>query len=193
MIRIFTVDRLNASPAVFDREKLWWMNSQYLAQMDYATLRPHLEPFLAQVGLANADAARVEAAVSLHRVRARTLKELVEQIVPYFQDEVAYDPAASAKFLKDPALPELLEVLRDRYAALPGFGKDALEAALRALSDERGVKAGVLIHPTRMDLSGATGGPPLFDLIELMGRDRALGRLRRFLDFLRQGVPQPQG
>ena len=190
MIRIFTVDRLNASPAVFDREKLWWMNSQYIAQMDYPALRPHLEPFFAQMGLTDADPARLEAAVSLHRIRARTLKELVEQILPYFQDEVAYDPAASAKFLKDPAVPELLEVLRDRYAELSGFEKDALEAALRGLSDERGIKAGVLIHPTRMALSGATGGPPLFDLIELLGRDRTLGRLSDFIAFLRQASPQ---
>ena len=197
MIRLFSVDRLNASAAVFDREKLWWMNSQYLTALDYQALLPHLEPFFAQAGLTDAvtsDSARLEAAVNLHRTRSRTLKELVEQILPYFQeDEIAYDPAASAKFLKDPAVPELLEVLRDRYAGLAGFDKDALEAALRALSEERGIKAGVLIHPTRMALSGATGGPPLFDLIELMGRDRTLGRLGDFIAFLRQtpaGPPQ---
>ena len=60
------------------------------------------------------------------------------------------------------ALPELLETQRDRWAALPDFTKEALEAGLRALAEERGVKAGVLIHPVRMALSGATGGPPLF-------------------------------
>jgi glutamyl/glutaminyl-tRNA synthetase len=120
------------------------------------------------------------------------LRELMEQILPYFQDGVAYDAGAAAKFLKDPALPELLETLRDRYAQLPDFNKDTLEAALRTLSEERGVKAGVLIHPTRMALSGATGGPPLFDLIELMGRDRTLGGLSRFIAFLRQGA-SPQG
>ncbi len=190
MIRLFSVDRLNASAAVFDREKLWWMNSQYLVAMDYQALLPHLEPFLARAGLADADATRLEAAVNLHRTRARTLKELVEQILPYFQDEIAYDPGAAAKFLKDPALPELLEALRDRYAQLPGFNKDALEAALRTLSEERGVKAGVLIHPTRMALSGATGGPPLFDLVELVGRERTQGRFDRFLAFLRKA---PQG
>ncbi len=192
MIRAFSVDRLNASAAVFDREKLWWMNSQYLAALDHQALLPYLEPFLAQAGLADAgaaDAARLEAAVNLHRPRARTLKELVEQILPYFQDEIAYTPEASAKFLKDPALPELLEALRDRYSQLPSFDKDALEAALRALSEERGVKAGVLIHPTRMALSGATGGPPLFDLVELVGREKTQGRFDRFIAFLRQPMP----
>jgi glutamyl-tRNA synthetase len=184
MIRLFTVDRLNASPAVFDREKLLWMNAQYLSLLDFEALRPHLQPFLEPVGLRDSDPARLATAVNLHRTRARTLKDLAELVVPYFQD-VAYDPEASAKFLKDPDLPAHLEALRDRYAALPGFDKDSLDAALRALAEERGIKAGGLIHPTRMALSAAAQGPPLFDLVEAMGRDASLRHLDRFLAFLR--------
>ncbi len=147
---------------MFDREKLWWMNSQYLAALDHQSLLPHLEPFLAQAGLADAaaaDPARLEAAVNLHRPRARTLKELVEQIVPYFQDgsPTTRRPAPSSS--RTLLCRSCLETLRDRYAALPDFDKDALEAALRALSEERGVKAGVLIHPTRMALSGGHRRP----------------------------------
>jgi glutamyl-tRNA synthetase len=191
MIELFSVDRLNASAAVFDREKLLWMNAQYISRMTTeettGELMPHLQPFLEQAGLAGADPGRLAAAIELHRVRARTLKELVDQLLPYFRDELEYDAAACAKFLKDPALPELLETLRDRYAALPDFTKEALEAALRALAEERGVKAGALIHPVRMALSGATGGPPLFDLVELTGREATKRYLDRFLGYLRAG------
>jgi glutamyl-tRNA synthetase len=187
MIQLFSVDRLNASPAVFDREKLLWMNSQYMSRLTTAELMPHLQSFLEQAGLADADADRLAAALELHRTRARTLKELVEQVLPYFRESLEYDAAACAKFLKDPALPELLETLRDRYAALPEFTKEALEAGLRALSEERGVKAGVLIHPVRMALSGAAGGPPLFDLVEVMGREASRRHLDRFLGYLRAG------
>jgi glutamyl-tRNA synthetase len=192
MIRLFSVDRLNASPAVFDREKLWWMNSQYLSQLDYEALRPHLEPFLEQVGIKAADPARLTAAVNLHRTRAHTLKDLAEMVTPYFKDEIAYDPEASAKFLKDSGLPEHVQALRDRYASLPDFTKEALEAGLRALADERGLKAGALIHPARMALSGAAVGPPVFDLVEAMGREATLGHLDRFIAFLRQGPPPAQ-
>jgi len=187
MIQLFSVDRLNASPAVFDREKLLWMNSQYMARFSTGELMPHLQPLLEQAGLADADPERLAKALELHRTRARTLKELVEQVLPYFREPLEYDAAACAKFLKDPALPELLETLRDRYAALPEFTKEALEAGLRALSEERGVKAGVLIHPVRMALSGATGGPPLFDLVEVMGREASRRHLDRFLAYLRAG------
>src|SRR5262249_25668649 len=127
MIRLFDVDRLNASPAVFDREKLLWMNSQYLSMLDAGALRPHLKPFL-EAGLGDADPTRLDAAVELHRTRARTLKELAALLIPYFRD-AAYDPEASAKFLKDADLPGHLDALRDRYAGLPDFNKEALEAA----------------------------------------------------------------
>ncbi|MFL6200520.1 MAG: glutamate--tRNA ligase [Thermoanaerobaculia bacterium] len=185
MIELFSVDRLNASPAVFDREKLLWMNSQYMARLSTAELMPHLQPLLEQAGLAHEE--KLAVALELHRTRARTLKELVEQILPYFRESLEYDAAACAKFLKDPALPELLETLRDRYDALPEFTREALEAGLRALAEERGVKAGVLIHPVRMALSGAAGGPPLFDLVEVMGREASRRHLDRFLTYLRAG------
>jgi glutamyl-tRNA synthetase len=187
MIAAFSVDRLNASPAVFDREKLWWMNGQYMARLSIEELWPHLEPFVEQAGLKDADRDRLMTALELHRTRARTLKELAEQVVPYFQDELTYDPAANAKFLKDAALPALLEALQERYRGLPEFTQEALEAGLRALSEERAIKAGVLIHPTRMALSATTNGPPLFDLVEVMGRETTDLRMGRFIAFLRAG------
>ncbi|HSS51688.1 MAG TPA: hypothetical protein VLX28_22310, partial [Thermoanaerobaculia bacterium] len=182
-------NRLNVSAAVFDKEKLWWMNAQYLSRLDFADLRPHLEPFLASAGLADADPERLAAAVNLHRSRAHTLKELPELIVPYFKDELEYDPEANAKFLQDKDLPDLLKALRERFAALPTFDKESVEAALRGLATEREIKAGALIHPARMALSAAAQGPPLFDLIEVMGRDASLRHLDHFLAFLKHGAP----
>ena len=194
MIAAFSVERLNASPAVFDREKLWWMNAQYMSRLSVEELWPHLEPFVDQAGLKDADRERLMASLELYRTRARTLKELSELVGHFFQEELTYDPAAAAKYLKDADLPAHLETLRERFRALPAFTKEALEAELRALADERGIKAGVLIHPTRMALSGATGGPPLFDLIELTGRAATDRHLDRFIAFLRSaGDEAPVG
>jgi glutamyl-tRNA synthetase len=185
MIAAFSVDRLNASPAVFDREKLWWMNAQYMSRQSIQELWPHLEPFVEKAGLNDTDPDRLMAALELCRTRARTLKELTESVVPFFQEELAYDLAAAAKYLKDGDLPALLDDLRERFRALPSFTKETLEAELRSVTDARGIKAAVLIHPTRMALSAATAGPPLFDLIEVMGRKASDRRLGSFLQFLR--------
>jgi glutamyl-tRNA synthetase len=185
MIAIFDTNRLNDSPAVFDREKLWWMNAQYIAASEPTALLPFLEPFLEGVGLTGAEPARVAAALDLYRPRAKTLKEMAELIVPYFRERLHYEAEACAKFLAEPALPGHLAALRDRWAALPDFTTDQLDVALRAEADAKGLKAAVLIHPVRMALTAATGGPSLFHLVEVMGRDATLRHLDQFLEFLR--------
>ena len=189
MAAVFSTGRLNDSPAIFDREKLTWMNAQYLSATPLAEIASHLEPFLAEVGLESADPARLAVALELHRTRARTLKELAAMVVPYFRDQLEYDLAASAKFVEDAQLPERLEALRYRFMALPSFDKAALEAELRAVADELGVKAAGLIHPTRMALTATTGGPPVFDLVEVMGRDATQRHLGNFARFLIESQP----
>jgi glutamyl-tRNA synthetase len=185
MISLFDTDRLNDSAAVFDREKLWWMNQQYIQASEPAALLPYLERFLPAAGLSGVDPERLKSALELYRPRAKTLKEMAELVVPYFRDRLHYEPEACAKFLKDADLPANLGALRDRWAALESFDKEALEAALRAEAEAKGLKAGGLIHPVRMALTAATGGPSLFDLVEVMGRESSLRHLDQFLEFLR--------
>ncbi len=199
MIALFSVDRLNASPAVFDREKLAWMNAQYLSSLPLDELLPYLRPFLAEVELGNGgdaagaaaasaalDPGRLAAAIELHRGRVHTLRELAQVVVPYFRDRLDYPAEAVAKFAADPGLVGHLEALRERFASLPAFTKDAIEAGLRSVAGERGIKAGALIHPTRTALSGGQAGPPLFDLVEVMGREATLRHLGHLLDRLRE-------
>lgn len=189
MIEAFTMERLGASAAVFDREKLLWFNGQYLWNEPMDELLPHLEPFLAAQGLEDVDQDRLRQALELHRQRARTLKELAEMVPIYFTDRLTYTVDDSAKYLKDAELPGQIRQLRDRYDALPEFSIEALETELRALADELGVKAGVLIHPTRMALSAAKGGPSLFDLVALQGREAARRHFDHFLAFLEAEGP----
>jgi glutamyl-tRNA synthetase len=196
LIELFTVERLNASAAVFDRDKLLWMNAQYLSSLPLGEIRPHLEPFLAEVGLGGGviDEARLAAALELHRTRARTLRDLAQAVVPYFAPALDYDPALCGKYVEDPAVAEGLAALRERLLALPEWEKGAIEAELRAVAEARGVKAGALIHPTRMALSGASAGPPLFDLLEVMGQEATARHLERFAACLREEFrPAPTG
>lgn len=193
MVEAFTTDRLNASAAIFDPDKLAWMNAQYMSSLALEEVVEHLLPFLRAAGgpdpdrLPEPERERFEQAVDLHRRRARDLRQLAEVVAPYFEERIAYDPELTAKYREDAALPDLLAALRERYRAVEPFAVDPLEAELRALAEERGVKAGVLIHPLRMALSGQKAGPPVFDLVAVMGRERTDHHLAVFQEHLRAG------
>jgi glutamyl-tRNA synthetase len=190
LVAAFSLDRVSNAAAVFDPEKLAWFNAQYLSRLPVEEVLKHAEPFLTEAGLSAVDRERLAAAVDLHRSRAHTLSELAAAVRPYFQ-EVDYDPALSAKFREDPGLPKLIEAQAARFAAVEPWNKESLEGALRLLAGERGLKAGALIHPTRMALTGAAGGPPLFDLVELMSRPYVEWHFRNFLEFLRAPAAEP--
>lgn len=184
MADVFTTGRLNDSPAVFDPDKLGWMNAQYMSSLTLEELHPHLAPFLAEVGLAGADPSRLDSVLDLHRTRARTLADLAQVARPYFEPGLEYDSAVTAKFATQEDLPDHLRRLAARWQEQETFGIAELEAGLRALCEELDVKAGYLIHPVRMALSGAKAGPPLFDLVAAMGREATARHLDAFLTHL---------
>ena len=189
MEQLFTVERINSSAAVFDRDKLAWINAQYLSGSPLPEVMPHLEPFLEGVGLGGLegkDHQRLEGAIELHRNRAKTLGDLAGMVVPYFEESLTYDPDLCLKFRKQPDLPKQLETLAEAYGELDGFTVEAVEEVLRNLAEKAEVKAGVLIHPTRMALSAAKAGPSLFDLVVAMGQEASVRHLRNFSAFLRE-------
>jgi glutamyl-tRNA synthetase len=96
---------------------------------------------------------------------------------PFFGGAIDRDPAAVAKHLSAPDLAAHLSAWRDRIREVEPFKAAPLEAALRSLAAERGVKPGPLIHATRVAVVGQAVSPGLFEVLELMGRDRALARL----------------
>ena len=105
-----------------------------------------------------------------------------------FSDEFPYESEAVKKFWKDASLPALLGALAERLALVEPFGVQQTEKALRALAEENGVKAGLLINAARVALTGQAVAPGLFEVIALLGRDRVVGRLRKAADYLREGV-----
>ncbi len=189
MIAAFTAERLGSSASVFDPDKLAWMNAQYMSGLDLEEILKHLVPFLAEVGLDSADPERLHPALDLHRTRAKHLKELAGFMVPYFRDELVYDVELCQKLLKNPETPDLLDALAERYAETEPFAVETTDAVLRALAEEREVKAGILIHPTRMALTASKAGPPLFDVVAAMGREASVRHLRNFEGFLRAQAP----
>jgi glutamyl-tRNA synthetase len=182
LIRRFDESGLLRKAAVFDPKKLEWMNGQHLAHMPLERLEPHITPQIVAAGYASAEDLVARAPwylrlLELLRTRARTVDELVRQAAPYFQDTVAYEPAAVAKHWKDGA-GELLRLTRERLAASE-WDAATLEQSLRALADSRGVGAGALLQPLRVALTGSAASPGIFDVLVLLGRETSLRRLDR--------------
>lgn len=178
----FDLGDVNKAPAVFDPEKLLWMNGQYLMRMSADEIYPHLAPFL---GDDPRPVEELRPIVELHKMRARTLREIAEQITFYFTEDFEYEADAAKKHLKGDDLADRLRELHDVLAATEPFDVTTSEAALRELAEERGVSAGKLIHPLRLALTGRGASPPIFDVAVVLGKERTLARLSRLIAQLR--------
>jgi glutamyl-tRNA synthetase len=183
MIALFSTDHLLRKAAVFDPKKLEWMNGQHLSLMSAAQLEPVVTPAIVASGMTTAeDLLRRQdwyhALLDLLRVRARTIDDIVRQARPFFDETIDYDPEAVAKHWKDgAAVGDLLTATAEHLAALPEWTAPAMEESLRTLADQRGIAAGKIFQPLRIALTGLAVSPGIFDVLLMLGRERALARI----------------
>ncbi len=193
MIERFSTAGLQKKPAIFDPKKLEWMNGQHLSLTPAAELEALVTPEIVEQGLATAedlvrDRAWYLALLDLVKVRARTTHDLVRHASPYFRADFPYDPDAVAKAWKDPVrTTHLLARARDRLREVAPWSPSALEQSLRALAENEGVAAGKIFQPLRVALTGMGVSPGIFEVLETLGRDRALVRIERAIDALAGG------
>jgi glutamyl-tRNA synthetase len=186
LVARFTLDGISGGNAVFNPEKLDWFNQQHIMRLSADELLRRLKHDLQTQGLwrpewnggCNDWMRRV---LDLLKPRSTKLGDLMLQLRMFSADRVDRDPAAVAKHLAAPDILAHLAAWRDRMASLAPFDAVHLEAELRALAEARGIKAGPLIHATRVAVVGQAASPGLFDVLELVGRDRVLARVSEVL------------
>ena len=169
-VAMFDLPQILRHNAKFDITKLTWMNGEHLRAMPLEKFLPLAKPFVAQP-----DAT----VLALVKEKVKLLKELPDWTNYFFTDDFPFDPAAVAKSCSAPQTSERLTKLADKYAGVTTWDAATLEVALKALAAELGMKAGELIHPCRVAASGKSHGPSLYHMLEVLGRDRVLARLRR--------------
>ena len=182
LVTRFGLDGISGGNAVFNPEKLDWFNQQHIMRLSAGDLATRIEPLLRAAGLwsdrlAGADRPWLELVIELLKPRARTLGQFVTDGRLFLVEEVDYDPAAVAKYLHAAGSRELLSAVQERLQGLPVFSREAIEAALRGLAAERGLKPALPIHMTRVAVTGRTASPGLFEVLELLGRERTQRRL----------------
>lgn len=196
MVELFSLDRVNRKSAVFDPEKLEWMNAQHLMRLPAEEVLEQIAPLLVDEGLATPIdlADRRDWYLRLVRLlqpRARTLPEFVPWARPFLAAEVEYEPAARAKHWKDAGeAAARLEAAGDALAVLDLWEPEAIEQALRDRAAELGVGFGKLVHPLRLALTGSGSSPGINDVVGLLGRERVAARIRAARLHLAQPVPR---
>jgi glutamyl-tRNA synthetase len=184
----FSLEAISGGNAVFNTEKLDWMNAQYLARLPVEELGRAAMPALVAAGLADsplvADRASFHRLLELLRPRVKRTTDIAEQAGPLVREPVVYDSEAVAKHLTSTDLGGHIAALGERLAALETFDEAAVEAALRAVAVERGIKAGALIHAVRVAVTGKLASPGLFEVLAWLGKERTLARLAALGEFL---------
>jgi glutamyl-tRNA synthetase len=177
LVEYFTLEQVGRSAAVFNPEKLEWLNAHYLRALPTATLAELMTPFLRAAGTpVPPDRTHLEAAVSTLQERARTLVELADMARFYFVDAIDLDPAAAHQHLT-PAIAPVLDDLRQRLAGTPDWSAAGLEGVFRETIAAHGMKLGKLAQPVRVAVTGGTASPGIFDVLAILGRDVTLARL----------------
>ena len=188
LVESFTLEGISGGNAVFNTEKLDWMNGQYIARMPVEELAAVVRPLLEQAGFSGH--ALVRDSVSFHRLlgllrpRAKRLTDFVDQATPLLTEPVEYEPEAVTKHLSSPELAEHVASLVEALGSLSAYDEASIEAAVRATATARGIKAGALIHATRVAVTGRTASPGLFEVLAWLGPERTRARLTQLLDFL---------
>jgi glutamyl-tRNA synthetase len=184
LTREFDLERVNSSNAVFDLKKLQWMNSKYLSIVPLSRIIELLHPFLKHPEWEKDP--DFEKRVDLMRTRAQSLLEIEDLLLPFYRNDFSYDPGGLAKVKKDTKVITLLSDLIAVLEKLEPWNHQVLEASFRSFAEEHGIKSAVIIHPVRLAISGKTGGPGLFELMEVMGQQNTIDRLNRFVHAIKE-------
>ena len=179
----FDIKDANKTAAAFNLEKLNWLNSHYIKKLNDEELLELVKPYCLEKGQIsdNFDRKYLLSVVKLFRERISTLADFPDYSDFFFKDELEFSPEA-AKRLEAKDYSREFKLLIERMDSLENFDCLSIENSFRSLVKELNIKAGDLIHPTRSALSGKTIGPGLFELMEVLGREKIKQRLNKFIN-----------
>jgi glutamyl-tRNA synthetase len=181
LIGAFALEGISGGNAVFNPEKLDWMNQQYIMRLSTEELGSRLEPYLRDAGLWGEEFATHRrswylALVELFKPRLARLTKFAEEAGPFLTPEIVTEESAARKYLK-PELAMPLQELRSAFDALDPFTIEATEQALRTVAERHSLKPAALIHATRVAVTGRAASPGLFEVLEILGRPLVVQRM----------------
>lgn len=185
----FSIDRVSKTAAIYDVDKLTWVNGNYLRELDIDYIVEESIPYFIDKGLITEDEIEdkyeyIKIVVDTVREKVKLLPEIADASTYFFKDIESYDEKGVKKrFMKDGVV-ELLEKGKEVLSDAPAFDIETVERVYRDLIDELGIKGGDIIHPTRLALSGKTVGPGLFDIISILGKKECIKRMNIAIEYI---------
>ncbi|MCY4159201.1 MAG: glutamate--tRNA ligase [Bacteroidetes bacterium] len=179
----FSLERVGSAPAKFDLDKLQWFNGQHLRRLDTESLIARVKPFLEEKLIEVKDENYLREVCLLVQDRLEYASDVVTRFGYCFLDPDSYDPKGIKKRWK-PDSADLVEEYSKQIESMQFFNEASLEEELRNISENRGIGAGRIIHPVRLAVSGTIAGPSLFKLLQILGRETCVRRLRRAANIL---------
>jgi glutamyl-tRNA synthetase len=174
----FTLENVGKSPAVFNPEKLLWLNGWYIRNKPPEEIAGLVIPFLEKKGFkVNLDERLVKIVTSL-KERAKTLVDIAESAEYFFIEEVKYEESARKKFLTPESVP-IFEVLIDKLSSLSDFTPTELQRVFGEIIEKRGLKLVQVAQPVRVALTGGTVSPGIFEVMEILGKEKVIERLKK--------------
>jgi len=185
----FDLSRCSKSAGIFDAEKLNWMNGKYIRSKSAEELAEAARPWLERAGLAGKDESfpdKLIQAVELEKEKLELLSQLPQKIDFILQEKVEYEEKAVSKRLKKEGAKEILENMYRLFKTIDRFTKERLEEEIRNFCEQNNIGFGKVFHPVRVAVSGRMTGPGLFELLEILGRQKVLDRIEYAKDNLAQ-------
>lgn len=191
LIQKFSLDRVNRSPAIFDPQKLEWMNAEYIRKLSPEELAQLLIPYLRKKGWVEEGAEdsmlpRIIRITELEQDRLRVLSDIEELADFFFEKNFTYDSKTVEKRLRESYVASLLEKIKTEVSKMSSLRKEELENKLRSLAQEFSLSTSKVFHPLRVALTGKMRGPGLFELAEVLGKEEVIRRINRALEWLKR-------
>lgn len=185
LVEKFSLEKVNKGNPILDLAKLEWLNGQLMSQMKAAELAPYVSEELKKENLWHDDLMNERREwfyklMDLIKERSHTIRDFPLRAKPFLSDDFTYNPEGVGKHLKDERLEELLLKLKDDFLRIEDFTASNIESVLRQRAEKEGVKASLLIHATRMLVVGEPVSPGIFDVLELVGKEKTIQRMKKF-------------
>lgn len=191
LIEKFSLEGIGRSPAAINPGKLDWLNGQYIKKIDLDELIEMVRPFIEERGYSVNDQNLLRRAVISLRERVKTLAELAELSEFYFASEVHYEENASQKFLIKEFIPIFEEAIK-YILSRPILDKEFSHHLIKKMAEERGEPLVRIAQPLRVALSGKTVSPPIDEVMEVLGRERVIERLKKAIEHINRKSNEDQ-